>query len=654
MKKNFFFSFLATLVLTLAILLPAACSNSSGGGDSEQIDPPLSITMIENSTKSITLSVGAGKKIYLAKYNLNAVATPSNDIRVLESAEGLASESNVSTNVAASVDNGLFEETASGEKYPRSLLWAWKPDSQKRLSFSNSKSLGISASLTPDPLTNDKVQITPVAGTTTKDFFLPINDNNDKTVYFYPMTFVARAVGKHCIVWAPAETQSVAASTAQTNIPTNHKNLIKLPDRSAGNTTFTDDMANELRDKFEAAYPYETEMFGDKTQYIYSTHDYENKTKVNIKKISDTAQYTNIIVYDFKNSSNDTNAVGYFWNKDYRPNYKTLYGNDYPGTIDKPQLANPDDIDFYYYSNEGNVIYITIKDIIFESDDDKAKKTWVETNENGGKTIVCNPDSYLTLCHEYMHSLQYGRKCIEQGFGNWTTALGETLGTLCEDVMKDVLGVPKSYSVENYRLAEFCHEHYFSSVMDDNRNLSYANLLAFGIFLTRNYGGAKLVGDMVKNKDSGDWSCITTAIKNVTGKNKTPDRLMKEFLEQLLKSNSAYTSNKNSASMTVEGVDFTMKAINMKDLSEWFGYELAKVPSSSDYYQQVKKGVKTYDAKNIIRKKTVAGDDVYDIRPRGGFNLHYIGTAQSDQVTLVFSDAYAGANHPKMMVIVGD
>ena len=137
MKKNFFFSFLATLVLTLAILLPAACSNSSGGGDSEQIDPPLSITMIENSTKSITLSVGAGKKIYLAKYNLNAVATPSNDIRVLESAEGLASESNVSTNVAASVDNGLFEETARGEKYPRSLLWAWKPDSQKRLSFSN-------------------------------------------------------------------------------------------------------------------------------------------------------------------------------------------------------------------------------------------------------------------------------------------------------------------------------------------------------------------------------------------------------------------------------------------------------------------------------------------------------------------------------------
>ena len=193
--------------------------------------------------------------------------------------------------------------------------------------------------------------------------------------------------------------------------------------------------------------------------------------------------------------------------------------------------------------------------------------------------------------------------------------------------------------------------------MDDNTKLSYANLLAFGIYLTRNYGGANLVSDIVKNDDAGDWSCITKAIKNVKHVEKTPDKLMREFLEQLLINGSVYTSNKDSDPIDVGGVNFTMEAINPLDFSEWFGYELANLNPGDDNYEiirQVKNGVKTYDAKRIIKEETVAGKHVYDIRPRGGFNLHYIGTAQDDEVSLVFSDAYASGRHPSMMLVIGD
>ena len=644
-------SFLSLLVFAFF----NACS-SSGGSSSSSVpisdktvpyayDSSKPTFDIADTTKTVMLTGAKGKKIYLAKYNLNESSTPANDIRVLESADGVESLQSIGRAGTVGANARQSQKASADTQYSHSLLWAWKPDSQK--SVCGVQSSGTRANSSINPLIVDITQITPEAGTTTKDLYIPI-DENDETVYFYKMTFVARAVGEHCIVWAPAATQSDEAKASQKYMPVKCKQLINLPDKCAGVSTFTDAMAEELKDKFEAAYPYEKVMFGDKATEIFRTHDYKNNLKVAIEKVSDTAAYTNIVVYDFKDSSNQKGAVGYFWNKDYRPSYKTLYGKE----------REWDGETFpYYYSNEGNYIYIAIHDIVFGSEDED-KRDWVQVNENGGSPIICNPDSYLTLCHEYMHSLQYSRKCIEHDFSNWSVALGELLGTLCEDVMKDVLEVPPSYSVENYRLAEFCNKHFFSSVMDDNRNLSYANLLAFGIYLTRNYGGAKLVGDMVTNTDSGDWSCITTAIRNVNGESKTPEQLMKEFLEQLLWSESVYTSNKDSDPMTVGDKNFTMKAINMKDLSEWFGYELENIPeiytATYDFYQQVKKGVKTYDAKDIIREETVAGENVYDIRPRGGFNLHYIGKASEDSVKLVFSDAVSGAAHPKMMLVVGD
>ena len=645
--------------------LLAACSS---GGDNPIVIPgesPISkITEtysynsatptfdVTDTTKKVIVNGAAGKKIYLAKYNLDKKSTPAGDIRVLKKASGLA-DPNASANVAASVADESNCSAAQSERKPRSLMWAWKPSAHDKESMAPiSKSLSMNVALTPNPLTEDKEQIEPIEDSTTKDIYIPIDDKKGDSATFYIMTFVVRSVGANCIVWGPSETQSQAAQDSQANIPAKYKKLISLPDKSAGESYFTDAMADELKDKFEAAYPYETEMFGNKATECYKSHNDKSKEKVGIKKVSDTAEYTNIIVYDFVKSSNNQNLVGFFWNKDYRPNYKTMYGQEYSGT-----LANPDDEIFYYFSNEGNVIYLAINDIVFEKAKDIKKRDWVLANEAPGQTMNCNPDSYLTLCHEYMHSLQYARKNLEQNFDDWPVALGELLGIMCEDVMKDVLDVPPSYSVENYRLDDFCNTHYFSSVMDDNTKLSYANLLAFGIYLTRNYGGANLVSDIVKNDDAGDWSCITKAIKNVKHVEKTPDKLMREFLEQLLINGSVYTSNKDSDPIDVGGVNFTMEAINPLDFSEWFGYELANLKLGDDNYeiiQQVKNGVKTYDAKRIIKEETVAGKHVYDIRPRGGFNLHYIGTAQDDEVSLVFSDAYASGRHPSMMLVIGD
>ena len=38
----------------------------------------------------------------------------------------------------------------------------------------------------------------------------------------------------------------------------------------------------------------------------------------------------------------------------------------------------------------------------------------------------------------------------------------------------------------------------------------------------------------------------------------------------------------------------------------------------------------------------------------GGFKLQYIGIASDDSVQLVFSNAFSGVAHPRMMLVIGD
>ena len=145
------------------------------------------------------------------------------------------------------------------------------------------------------------------------------------------MKFRIRAVGDHCIIWAP--------------VPQSEQNPGVPNDQCANETVFTTDMANELRDKFETAYPYETEMFGEKASQIFT--DYNQSGKTAIENVSDTAAYTNIVVYDFKGTSKDDIAVGFFWQKDYCPSYKTLHG------VEPPE---DQEIEIPYFSNEGSYL----------------------------------------------------------------------------------------------------------------------------------------------------------------------------------------------------------------------------------------------------------------------------------------------------------
>ena len=566
---------------------------------------------VTDTIKTVTVNGIKGKNLYLAKYNMSNVYVLPDDIRVVSETTGFQ---NIAQNSSV---RSVLDETST------------------------------SSNLTPKTLTDDVEQINPVAGTTTKDLYIPLFGMDGSPYKYFKMTFIARAVGEHCIVWAPAETQSTEAQTDQSNIPSAWSG--KFPDKAAGTALFTDAIANELRDKFELAYPYETAMFGEKSTKMFANNKKGDKTMVDIKKVSDTAAYTNIVVYDFKDISKSS-IYGYFLDSDYHPSYKTLYGTEW----DRGKLAAEDDDSWHYYSNEGNYIYITLGEVIFD-ETRLAKKAWVEENEKTGP-LACYPNGYLSLCHEYAHTLHFARKNIEQALSP-PMILQETIAVLTEDALQNVLGVPKNYTVENYRIKQFCDEHYYNSVLNGSYDFNYSSLLAFGIFLTRNYGGAKLLSDIVTNDDKGSWSCVLKAIKNVTGIEKTEEQLMKEFLEQLLVADSKYTSNKASAPFSKNGITLTMPAINVRDFSEWYGYELATIKPGDEeyeYYQQVKKGVKTYDAKDIIRKPTTHGKKSYYIDSRGGFNLNFIGMAEEDSVTISFTDPAGILSIPKMMIVVGE
>ena len=184
----------------------------------------------------------------------------------------------------------------------------------------------------------------------------------------------------------------------------------------------------------------------------------------------------------------------------------------------------------------------------------------------------------LTSVHEFNHLLNFVNKYLkkEKNYETWYT---EMLAMVAEDFFMEELDVGFEGSPHE-RLIWFVNAWYnigfrnwpsdVNKVPGEIVSSIYSNTYAFGAFLVRNYGGAKLFHEICTNNDVNEESVIQ-AIKTVTGKNKSFSDLLMEFGSVVLNTSSydysSYPSLYREYSGTVDNYEFKLEKIDLENLT---------------------------------------------------------------------------------------
>lgn len=361
----------------------------------------------------------------------------------------------------------------------------------------------------------------------------------------------------------------------------------------------TDTLAEKYSQKMEEMSKYVEAVFGPLPEnMIYSPNgSFMDCVKRPMTDLSTTGIKINIVIGDIfsdntKNmAANDNGVMGMVSQKD-------LYASGVKGktpVVDASNLGN------YFYLDS----YWAVKD---------------------------EKESFSTMAHEFQHLIGFGLKYVEYGLEYDSYFLTEMLSMLSEDMMKEYLEVSDN-NVSLARLPLFNRCYYLLGLnefsQDEYMAFAYANTYAFGAWLSRQYGGTKLIHEMALNKYVG-IDCMVNAVNTVTGKDYSYLDLLRKYTQALVFTNTDYaypTMNKDAeTSITYDNYTYPMKAIDLWHLDD----RLETVSSSS-----VKYNGPEYFSSN--RGYTL---------PPYGFTLHKIGTVDddADSVTITMDKGVLGKN----------
>ena len=361
----------------------------------------------------------------------------------------------------------------------------------------------------------------------------------------------------------------------------------------------TDTLAEKYSQKMEEMSKYVEAVFGPLPEnMIYSPNgSFMDCVKRPMTDLSTTGIKINIVIGDIfsdntKNmAANDNGVMGMVSQKD-------LYASGVKGktpVVDASNLGN------YFYLDS----YWAVKD---------------------------EKESFSTMAHEFQHLIGFGLKYVEYGLEYDSYFLTEMLSMLSEDMMQEYLEVFDN-NVSLARLPLFNRCYYLLGLnefsQDEYMAFAYANTYAFGAWLSRQYGGTKLIHEMALNKYVG-IDCMVNAVNTVTGKDYSYLDLLRKYTQALVFTNTDYaypTMNKDAeTSITYDNYTYPMKAIDLWHLDD----RLETVSSSS-----VKYNGPEYFSSN--RGYTL---------PPYGFTLHKIGTVDddADSVTITMDKGVLGKN----------
>ena len=387
-----------------------------------------------------------------------------------------------------------------------------------------------------------------IDGTTTKTLYVAVSETD-----YRQKSATLRAHNDVCNVWVVDDYYTTSAvSTSEVK-----------EDSSKNNGKVDSAIAQKFADAFEFFYPVVRNIFGNESDEIYNSYTQTSLfsgeyTTTGMEEVSDTGTKINIIVYDLFGDK-DGGTLGFFSNGDYYT--KNIYEYSNQG-----KYFN---VDSYYAISEPNIII-------------------------------------STLVHEFQHMVHHGVKKMKWNLDS-DTNFNEMLSMLCEDMMQQFL-TENGFTIENKdspkgRFLQFMIQYYGCGIRGyDESALAYANAYAFGSWLCRQYGGAKLVKTMMSNEKANN-DCIVAAVNTVNDTNYTFNDLFAQFIKACYGKDSTNTFNKDAdTSLTYTSgsttYNYPMAAINLWESGSI--YDLANAKTTSNGTE--------YSYKKILQSLTNSGD----------------------------------------------
>ena len=219
-------------------------------------------------------------------------------------------------------------------------------------------------------------------------------------------------------------------------------------------------------------YDYVTHLYGEE----WGDHSYSNL-------IADNDTIT-ILLLDIDNdNATSSGVIGFFYEKD------NFLQRDVPGSNERVMFY----IDGVMYGDESNV--------------------------------AMQKEIYSTIVHEFTHLVQYYQKRVAHNMyvDVW---LSEMIAEATEDLLATKIDYsgPRNVDPNDGSAGDADNQgsryNYFNSTNDEPLLIwrgNYGLVGAFGAYLLRNYGGAPMLREVLRN-DLGDESAIVSAIKKITQK----------------------------------------------------------------------------------------------------------------------------------------
>jgi len=355
--------------------------------------------------------------------------------------------------------------------------------------------------------------------------------------------------------------------------------------------------------------------FGNKTLNIWVSNDSFgsdcNKSKCVTQEMVDALAETflktglNNDIYDWV-----TNIYGEEWNAAAENKYNYVIGANNEITILLTDIENDDK------SNGGTTGYFHAKDnvkktnisasnerVMFYIDSvmfANGEDTW-DINDYWPKEIVS------TLVHEFVHMIDYFQKTVIIGGDAADTWFSEMLAETTEDLVATKIGHIGPRGVEHADGTAGSGENRDGryGLFNKNNTLSlstwtgaladYSKVSAFGTYLTRNYGGAKVMHDIMHNKYSDTEAIVNAVRKSPQGEEKTFADLQKEWGIAVLLSDQENLVDKPTyntgefTNTTYNEVTYELGSINFFNYSDQpkISTSVGKVQPQGNYYYKV-------------------------------------------------------------------
>lgn len=554
----------------------------SCGDEEEEADFDLGKNVYQFEGESLTLSGISGKEIYLAKVNGSLTTDKSPASIVTASCSGLSASVSPSLSVASSSSDA--EEILPARKHY--VVSDAEKELAKEFGRLHVQKYGRQSRSALQALYSKHESDLEVGAT--DDIFIQTGDSA-----YSEKASTLKAKGTNCNVWVVDE------------------NYSDLDEESVIAT---------IARKFDEIYPRVTNVFGTECDKILN-YAYNENTKLFDYSIvdmadcegNDTGTKINIVLCDLPSGYD-----GYFASKDY------FYYDTQLDTSDDNLTA--DEKARYIALNASNV----------------GKYFYVDI-ESVNKSL---DNALLTLAHEFQHMISFNMKTV-QNSATFSTFYDEMCSMACEDMMADYLGVGADDTPKN-RLPLFNKKYTETGTgewIDETGNqelYSYSSAYAFGAWLARQYGGAKLFKAILSNSHS-NMDAVTEAVKSVAGEDYTDEQILERYVQALVFTTSDFTHP-------------TMKQAAKQTLTYGSGDSEYSYPMTAIDLWNLKAALPTYSSENTSESyykydgpEYLSASDTTAVRPYG-VTLHKVGTASADSVTLKLSASPSGSTKYYVLV----